>query len=45
MDIQTDQLTRLLREQIEKFDGAVDVAEVWVFSTWGTLSSGWPKKG
>ena len=24
MDIQTDQLTRLLREQIEKFDGAVD---------------------
>jgi len=28
MDIQTDQLTRLLREQIEKFDGAVDVAEV-----------------
>ena len=28
MDIKTDQLTRLLREQIEKFDGAVDVAEV-----------------
>jgi len=28
MDIQTDQLTRLLREQIENFDGAVDVAEV-----------------
>ena len=28
MDIQTDQLTRLLREQIEKFDGSVDVAEV-----------------
>ena len=28
MDIQTDQLTHLLREQIEKFDGSVDVAEV-----------------
>jgi F-type H+-transporting ATPase subunit alpha len=28
MDIQTDQLTRLLREQIEKFDGSIDVAEV-----------------
>ena len=28
MDIKTDQLTRVLREQIEKFDGAVDVAEV-----------------
>ena len=28
MDIHTDQLTQLLREQIEKFDGSVDVAEV-----------------
>ncbi len=28
MDIQTDQVTRLLREQIEKFDGSIDVAEV-----------------
>ena len=28
MDIQTDQLTKLLREQIEKFDGSIDVAEV-----------------
>ena len=28
MEIQTDQLTQLLREQIEKFDGTVDVAEV-----------------
>ena len=28
MDIKTDQLTRVLREQIEKFDGAFDVAEV-----------------
>ncbi|MBT3179382.1 MAG: F0F1 ATP synthase subunit alpha [Candidatus Marinimicrobia bacterium] len=28
MEIQTDQLTQLLREQIEKFDGSVDVAEV-----------------
>ena len=28
MKIQTDQLTQLLREQIEKFDGSVDVAEV-----------------
>ena len=28
MDINTDQLTKLLREQIEKFDGSVDVAEV-----------------
>ena len=28
MDIRTDQLTQLLREQIEKFDGSVDVAEV-----------------
>ena len=28
MDINTDQLTQLLREQIEKFDGSVDVAEV-----------------
>jgi len=28
MDIQTDQLTRLLREQIEKFDGSIEVAEV-----------------
>ena len=28
MDIHTDQLTKLLREQIEKFDGSVDVAEV-----------------
>ena len=27
MEIHTDQLTQLLREQIEKFDGAVDVAE------------------
>ena len=27
MDIHTDQLTQLLREQIEKFDGSVDVAE------------------
>ncbi len=28
MEINTDQLTQLLREQIEKFDGSVDVAEV-----------------
>ena len=28
MDIHIDQLTQLLREQIEKFDGSVDVAEV-----------------
>ena len=28
MDINTDQLTQLLRDQIEKFDGSVDVAEV-----------------
>ena len=28
MDIHTDQLTQLLREQIKKFDGSVDVAEV-----------------
>ena len=28
MDIHTDQLNQLLREQIEKFDGSVDVAEV-----------------
>ena len=28
MDIQTDQLTKLLREQIEKFDGSIEVAEV-----------------
>ena len=28
MVIQTDQLTKLLREQIEKFDGSIDVAEV-----------------
>ena len=28
MEIKTDQLTKLLREQIEKFDGAVDVSEV-----------------
>jgi F-type H+-transporting ATPase subunit alpha len=28
MDIHTDQLTQLLREQIEKFDGSVDVAKV-----------------
>jgi len=28
MDIQTDQLTRLLSEQIEKFDGSIEVAEV-----------------
>ena len=28
MDINTDQLTKLLREQIEKFDGSVDIAEV-----------------
>ena len=28
MDIHTDQLTQLLREQIEKFDGSVDVAEL-----------------
>ena len=28
MEIHTDQLTQLLREQIEKFDGSVDVAEV-----------------
>ena len=28
MDIHTDQLTQLLREQIEKFDGSIDVAEV-----------------
>ena len=28
MEIHTDQLTHLLREQIEKFDGSVDVAEV-----------------
>ena len=28
MDIQTDQITQLLREQIEKFDASVDVAEV-----------------
>ena len=28
MDIHTDKLTQLLREQIEKFDGSVDVAEV-----------------
>ena len=28
MDIHTDQLTQLLREQIEKFDGSVDVEEV-----------------
>ena len=28
MDIHTDQLTQLLRDQIEKFDGSVDVAEV-----------------
>ena len=28
MEIHTEQLTQLLREQIEKFDGSVDVAEV-----------------
>ena len=28
MEIHTDQLTQLLREQIEKFNGSVDVAEV-----------------
>ena len=28
MEIHTDQLTQLLREQIEKFDGSVDVTEV-----------------
>ena len=28
MEIQTDQLIQLLREQIKKFDGSVDVAEV-----------------
>ena len=28
MDIQTDQITQLLREQIEKFDVSVDVSEV-----------------
>ena len=28
MDIQTDQITQLLREQIQKFDVSVDVAEV-----------------
>lgn len=28
MEIHTDQLTQLLREQIEKFDGSIDVAEV-----------------
>lgn len=28
MNIQTDQITQLLREQIEKFDVSVDVAEV-----------------
>ena len=28
MEIKTDQLTQLLREQIEKFDGSVDVSEV-----------------
>jgi len=28
MEIKTDQLTKLLREQIEKFDGSIDVAEV-----------------
>ena len=28
MEIKTDQLTKLLREQIEKFDGAIDVSEV-----------------
>ena len=28
MEIHTDQLTQLLREQIEKFDGSVDVSEV-----------------
>ena len=28
MEIKTDQLTKILREQIEKFDGAIDVSEV-----------------
>ena len=28
MEIKTDQLTQLLREQIEKFDGSVDISEV-----------------
>ena len=28
MEIKTDQLTKLLREQIEKFDGSVDISEV-----------------
>ena len=28
MEIKTDQLTKLLREQIEKFDGSVDILEV-----------------
>ena len=28
MEIKTDQLTKVLREQIEKFDGAIDVSEV-----------------
>tara|TARA_B100000767_G_scaffold142701_1_gene134824 strand:- start:1037 stop:2563 length:1527 start_codon:yes stop_codon:yes gene_type:complete len=28
MEIKTDQLTKLLREQIEKFDGSIDVSEV-----------------
>ena len=28
MEIKTDQLTQLLREQIEKYDGSVDISEV-----------------
>ena len=28
MEIKTDQLTKILREQIEKFDGNIDVTEV-----------------
>ena len=28
MEIKTDQLTKLLREQIEKFDGSIDILEV-----------------
>jgi len=28
MEIKTDQLTKLLRDQIEKFDGSIDVSEV-----------------
>ena len=28
MEIKTDQLTQLLREQIEKHDGSVDISEV-----------------